>query len=159
MWLTHYVPGMERKCSHSQKSNDRILPGFLIVLTRQENYSFQAKSGSVFGIVWLPIRIFSPLKNINTLEKYQRDCSQVFWSDSESAVSRFWPNYLPAETSSAVAGKDGRERRCYGAPCWSTWRKSGQLITRTQVSIAQVARSISVGRKASRLKPSVCSKP
>lgn len=70
MWLAHYVPGMERKCSHSQKSNDRILPGFLIVLTRQENYSFQAKSGSVFGMVWLPIRIFLllkisiPLKNI-----------------------------------------------------------------------------------------------
>lgn len=70
MWLAHYISGMERKCSHSQKSNDRILPGFLIVLTRQENYGLQAKSSSVFGIVLLPIRIFLlleisiPLKNI-----------------------------------------------------------------------------------------------
>lgn len=43
MWLAHYVSGMERKCSHSQKSNDRILQGFLIVLTRQENYGFASK--------------------------------------------------------------------------------------------------------------------
>lgn len=62
MWLDHYVLWVEKKkCSNSQKSNDRILLVYLIVLTRQENYGLQAKSDSVFGIVLLsfcPIRIF-----------------------------------------------------------------------------------------------------
>jgi hypothetical protein len=79
MWLAYYALRLERKCSNSQKSNDRILPVYQIVLTRQENYGLHAKSDSVFGIVLLPFlpnQNFSLLKNINTLEKYQRDSCQ-----------------------------------------------------------------------------------
>lgn len=95
---------------------------------------------------------FSPLKNINTLEKYQRNYSQVFWSDGGSAL---FPGSSPITRLQKPGLRLPRglvERRCFSAPCWSTWRKSGRMITRTQVSIDEVARSIRVGRKPSWLK-------
>lgn len=45
-------PDGKKKHSNSQKSNDRVLLIYLTVLTRQENYGLQAKSDSVFGIVF-----------------------------------------------------------------------------------------------------------
>lgn len=58
MWLGHYVLGMEKKCSNSQKSNDSILLVYLIVSTRQENCGLKARSDSVFEIVLLSFFFF-----------------------------------------------------------------------------------------------------
>lgn len=65
-----------KKCSNSQKSNDRILLAYLLVLTRQENNGLQAE-WNCFAVFW-PNQNFSHLKNINTLENYQRHCHQCF---------------------------------------------------------------------------------
>lgn len=42
----------KKKHGNSQKSNDRILLVYLIVLTIDGNYGLQAKRDSVFGIVF-----------------------------------------------------------------------------------------------------------
>lgn len=71
----------KKKHGNSQKSNDRILLVYLIVLTIDGNYGLQR------GIlylelfllsVFLPNQDFSHLKNISTLEKYQRDWHLCF---------------------------------------------------------------------------------
>lgn len=70
MWRAHYVSGTERKCSRSPKSNDGILPGFLIVSTRQENYGLQAEEFCIWNCFAanqnssLLLKISIPLKTI-----------------------------------------------------------------------------------------------
>lgn len=74
-------PDRKKTGSNSQKSNDRILPVYLIVLTRQENYGLQTKSDSIlelFCSLFVQSEFFFHLKNINIPEKYQIYHQQLF---------------------------------------------------------------------------------